>query len=369
MDILFLSHTYWDSVFRVSSHHLATQMVAAGHHVFYISTPISPWHALKYGALKERFRRTGQLIERSEQFASLVPLTPVPAGIFLHGERDVAFCNSGRFSTAYGARLGKTYDLIFVDDPKLAGLLPYLSWRKLIYRPTDVYARMGMKNWDVLERWILRHSNSIIATAAPVADFLRAHFETRLPTLVQVNGVDLDLFRKPQPRPPEFFENGRKRCVYVGALDFRFDFDALHTLAMHYRDIDFFVIGPFPTEKVTDQKPQKNLHWLGPRAHHAVPAYLQHADIGLLPLAPIQANAGRSPMKIYEYLAAGLPVVALETDELARRNTSGVFTYRDKADLIAIFARALGAARGNHVDETFSWPVIARRVLEFATAS
>src|SRR5690606_33157999 len=120
------------------------------------------------------------------------------------------------------------------------------------------------------EGWILRHADRIVATAGPVADFLRAHFNTQLPTLVQVNGVDIELFRKPQPRPPEYSDNGRKRCVYVGAIDFRFDFAALDRLAGHYRDIDFFVIGPIAAETVAQQRRHPNLHWLGARAHPQV---------------------------------------------------------------------------------------------------
>ena len=94
--------------------------------------------------------------------------------------------------------------------------------------------------------------------------------------------------------------------------------------------------------------------------------YLQHADVGLLLLKQIPANAGRSPMKIYEYLAASLPVVSLETDELARRNTPRVFRYRDIDDLNVAFASALSSAKEVYVDETVSWKSITDRVLQFA---
>src|SRR5690606_27772905 len=141
-----------------------------------------------------------------------------------------------------------------------------------------------------LERWILQQCDRIIATAEPVASFLHNHFGATQPTLVEVNGVDLELFSQPQPRPVEY-EGLRKRCVYVGALDFRFDFDAVTRLATFHPELDFFIIGPVAPERVRGLSRHTNLRFLGSRPHSCLPAYLQHADIGLLPLAPIAANA------------------------------------------------------------------------------
>jgi glycosyltransferase involved in cell wall biosynthesis len=367
MKILFLSHTYWDSIFRVGSHHLAAQMAALGHQIFYVSTPISPLHYLKYKALKHKIRSAGHVREAAANLNTLVPVTPVPAGLLFARDADAAFCAGTLRSRRCSLQLRDTFDLVFIDDPKFAGLLPQLSWRRLIYRPTDVYSKMGLKNWQKLEGMILRQCDRIIATAEPVAKFLQSHFAAAQPAMVQVNGVDAELFSTPQPAPTEYRNNGRKRCVYVGALDFRFDFDALQQLVRSHPQVDFYIIGP-----CTDDQKQRysaglpNIIFLGSRTYKSVPAYLQHADVGLLPLSRIPANAGRSPMKIFEYLAAGLPVVALETEELARRNTPRVFRYRDDADLNMAFIQALDSPKQIYIDESVSWKSITDRVLQFA---
>lgn len=57
MKILFLSHTYWDSKFRVGSHQLANQYLKNGHEVYYISSPLSFFHLLKNDYdIKKRFK-------------------------------------------------------------------------------------------------------------------------------------------------------------------------------------------------------------------------------------------------------------------------------------------------------------------------
>jgi glycosyltransferase involved in cell wall biosynthesis len=84
-------------------------------------------------------------------------------------------------------------------------------------------------------------------------------------------------------------------------------------------DIEFIIIGGGPDCATIAASPLRNLRLLGPRPYAMLPAYLQHAHAGILPLNDHPANAGRSPMKLYEYAAAGLPVLATRTPELVRR--------------------------------------------------
>ena len=62
-----------------------------------------------------------------------------------------------------------------------------------------------------------------------------------------------------------------------------------------------------------------NLHLLGRRPYGELPCYLQHADVGLIPFDVanhMELVNSIHPLKLYEYLACGLPVVAVEWEEL-----------------------------------------------------
>lgn len=364
MKILFLSHTYWDSLYRVGSHHLATQLAASGHSVLYISTPISPVHYLKFPALKARIRCAGKLQNALPNLHTYVPFTPVPCGLVVRSGFDVAFPTGGALRRVC-AQLGiDKFDLVLVDDPKLLGILRHVRYDKLVYRPTDIYSQMGLKNWRALEAHLLRHCDAVVATSGPVLSFLNETFAAKKPGMVLVNGVDFELFAQPQPRPAEYTSE-RKRCVYVGILDFRFDFDALYALASARSQVDFYIIGLGEAQQIERFKTLPNVFFLGSRPYTSVPAYLQHADVGLLPLRPIAANMGRSPMKLYEYLAAGVPVLALQTDELRRRNTRRVFCYSDSDDLVAAFDAALQEPRESYFEPELAWSRISQNMLSF----
>jgi len=122
------------------------------------------------------------------------------------------------------------------------------------------------------------------------------------------------------------------RLVYAGALDSRFDAAAARALALALPDASIVLIGP-AEDGVRAALEQggvlANLHLLGPRPYANLPGYFQNADAGLILLNDHPANGGRSPMKLYEYAAAGLPVVSRATREIARRGNRFVFLYDD----------------------------------------
>ena len=365
MKILFLSHTYWESLYRVGSHHLASSLANAGHTILYISTSVSLLHYLKYTAIKQRMQLAGKLTRVNDNLHTYIPRTLIPCGLLVHENFDWAFPLGDEMRRLCEQLSIDEFDLVLVDDPKLMGLLRHVRYKKLVYRPTDIYSQMGLKNWRLLESNLLRQCDAVVATSGPVLKFINEAFDNRKPGLVLVNGVDYDLFSHIQSPPPEYVDNGRKRCVYVGILDFRFDFDLLHQLATARPDVDFFVIGLGEATALTRFNAMSNVFVLGARPYAKVPAYLQHADVGLLPLCAIKANMGRSPMKLYEYLASGIPVVALCTDEIKRRNIPRVFCYQNQEDVLNVFDTALSEPKQSYFEAELAWSTISKNILNF----
>jgi glycosyltransferase involved in cell wall biosynthesis len=133
------------------------------------------------------------------------------------------------------------------------------------------------------------------------------------------NGVDFDHFAAPRAdAPPEYDRLQRPIAVYAGALAPWFDFKLVQGMARRFPGVSFVLIGPEGYAR-TRLNGQKNLHLLGPRPYEGLPAYLQHADVGLIPF-DVNGHADLihrvQPLKLYEYLACGLPVVARDWEEL-----------------------------------------------------
>ena len=84
--------------------------------------------------------------------------------------------------------------------------------------------------------------------------------------------------------------------------------------------------------------PPPNLHFLGLRAQRDVPAYLAAADVALIPWKVSAITEATSPLKLYEYLAMQLPVVAPDLPPL--HGVPFVLHTRDADDFVAKVAEA-----------------------------
>jgi len=116
--------------------------------------------------------------------------------------------------------------------------------------------------------------------------------------------IPADLQKIPQPR-----------IGYVGVLsDFKVDFILLRDLAERKPQWHFVLIGEEregqSSPVVQHLRTLANVHFLGYRAYHVLPDYLRGFDVALLPTLLNDYTRAMFPMKYFEYLAAGLPIVS-----------------------------------------------------------
>jgi len=125
----------------------------------------------------------------------------------------------------------------------------------------------------------------------------------------------MDRFCVPQPYPPEYETLSRPIAVYVGAIHNWFDIDLLLETARLRDDVSFILIGQayIPLKEITALP---NVQFLSTRPPELVPAYLQHADVGLIPFVRSPLTNAINPLKMYEYMASGLPVISTDLVEI-----------------------------------------------------
>ncbi len=114
----------------------------------------------------------------------------------------------------------------------------------------------------------------------------------------------------------------RPRIVFTGAIvATKLDVPLLAALARARPEWSFALVGPVgpgdPRTDVSALRQLPNIHLLGPRTYTQLPDVLRAADAGLIPYARNSITESVFPMKVYEYLAAGLPVVATPLPALA----------------------------------------------------
>lgn len=194
-----------------------------------------------------------------------------------------------------------------------------------------------------------------------VSDGMRATFaELGLPSVVVGNGVDLDAFAG-EPAAPDGLPDA-PFAVYVGAIEGRVDLGLLEAVAA--TGLATVVAGP--ADGATAERLRRGpLLWLGPVSTDLVPGLLHRAAVGLVPHHVGPLTATMDPMKVLEYLAAGLPVVSTPVDlppDVAARVERVAPT-----DLASAAARAATRAREIGPDPVVSgrdWSAVARTLLD-----
>lgn len=131
------------------------------------------------------------------------------------------------------------------------------------------------------------------------------------------NGVSDEWFRVPSrlPEPADLSFIPRPRVIMVGVYEFWVDYPKLWQLARIMPEVNFVMVGPVRII-LPDNKPE-NVHFIGKRPHNLIPAYLRNSDVGLSIFARTTFTEYVNLIKLYEYLAMGLPAVSTAHRELA----------------------------------------------------
>jgi glycosyltransferase involved in cell wall biosynthesis len=386
MKVVFGSHTFFSPVFVVGSHHLARAAARSGHSVWHVSSAFSLLH-LPFALARQDYRARARLAGTDGRAVEpnlweSVPLTLAPWPLWRRAaERwpewpraatpEAGYLLSVRSLRRQAKRLGfERPDLLLIDEPRMASLIPLLEPRVTIYRPTDVYRDLkGDPSLVGVEQRLLPQVDGVIGTSAVVLEHVQS-LRQGVPSLLLENGVDVDHFATPRPEPPELAGLAHPRAIYVGALDHRFDDALLQAAARENPAISFIVIGGAEARR----GPLPNIHQLGRRTYEDVPAYLQHSDMAVMPLTAVPANEGRSPMKIFEFGAAGLSVVASSSAELRRRALPFVHLAQSPEEFSAACRQVAGQERGQHGEVArrsaaeHAWQGKAKRLFDFVSS-
>jgi GT2 family glycosyltransferase len=198
----------------------------------------------------------------------------------------------------------------------------------------------------------LEEADAVFAVSQPLLEDVRRR---RADAVYLPNGVEFARFAaSPDPDvvPEEIVRarlRGRPAAGYVGALARWVDSDLLAALSALRPDWDFFVVGEAlddSFDRFQTARPA-NLHLIGARPYPTMPSILSAFDAGLIPFRVGPEGANASPIKLYEYLAAGLPVLATPIPECE------LVPEVEVASSAAGFSDLLDRARGSRRSEEF----------------
>jgi glycosyltransferase involved in cell wall biosynthesis len=218
----------------------------------------------------------------------------------------------------------------------------------------------------------LEYHNILLRRAAVVITSSRVLQEQLLPvrpdTLLVPNGVWPEDFAglARQPRDAE-----ATPCVgYAGALADWIDFDLLQDVAVALPDWQFRLAGPCtqPAELEALLTACPNVTHLGTLSYEELPGFYSSIDVGIVPFRLNEITHKVSPIKMFEYLAAGRPVVATAMHEIIDEPCVLIAERSDFANAIraamALRAQSDFVERALEVAQAASWANRAETVLQ-----
>jgi glycosyltransferase involved in cell wall biosynthesis len=264
-------------------------------------------------------------------------------------------------------RLGMCDPILWSFVPQAEVLLDRLRPSKVLYYVDDDHAAkkgIDAASFHAAEERFARRADAILASAPELAQRMRAlnanvHYapnvaDTRMFARALRDGpVDPALAALPGPR-----------IVFVGAIVAnKLDLDLIAEVSRLRPEWSFAFVGPVgPGDPHTDVGALRglpNVHLLGHRPYAALPEVLRGAGVAWLPYLTDGEMRSVFPMKTYEYLAAGAPVVSTPLPALA--DVDEVAKAPDAAGVVALLEAALTgddpgarAARSARA-QAFSW--------------
>lgn len=319
--IIITSAHYFHSPIQIGNHHFARLFARHGYEVLFLSTPITPFHKFSadqdaYKIRKENHRKGGV---KENNIISYVPASIVtPRNMPLFSSKWTLW-NWDYFSYPSLSKkideLGfSDVDVIWMESLIFAPILKKVSYKKMICRIADDL--LGFDNVSdktfTNELQVLKQADHIFFSSSVVMEKYRPLFKENSLAYIE-NGMDVNNFvRKSYQVPEEYNTIPSPRVIYVGSIENWFDETLVEKCAKALKDVNFIIIGP-GTAKLEQLKILENVHLLGPKTFDTLPNYLYYSDVGIIPFETKKNKTlidGVNPLKLYEYMACGLPVVS-----------------------------------------------------------
>lgn len=228
-------------------------------------------------------------------------------------------------------RLGFKNPINWVFNPAAAVIAGKLGEELLIYQCVDEYSAFsGVQAQAILnlEEELLRKADLTIVSA----DLLLQSKRKINPNTVLVrHGVDFSHFCKALDTgtkiPEEIAKLPRPIIGFFGLVADWVDVELMADVAKRYPNGSLVVLGKTTTDVSCLELP--NVHMLGRKSYSDLPAYCKGFDVALNPFRINELTLNANPLKIREYLAAGLPVIATDIPEVAVLNMCRIGKNRE----------------------------------------
>ncbi len=179
-------------------------------------------------------------------------------------------------------------------------------------------------NVEKIHNYVINNVNNafVVTTADSLYEDMLKKRKTDKNLVFACNGVNIEDFQKLnkkvvlEDRFKEVIKKG-KVIGYYGALASWFDYDLVKYIAKKRPEYNIVLIGAkydtsFDKENLNEYE---NIHYFEPKKYYELPYYAKHFDVCTLPFVLNEITYSTNPIKIFEYMAMGKPIVSTDLKE------------------------------------------------------
>lgn len=229
--------------------------------------------------------------------------------------------------------------IALIQHPFWFSIAQGIEWSRLVYDCLDHHAGFfaeGMADLVATERDLIRSASVVVASSTVLAD----EIEKIRPCILIRNGCDFERFSGTMKTT----NSSRPVIGYVGAIAEWFDMHLLVEVARMAPHWDFVLVGSAVGSDTGLARNVSNIQFRGEVPYPDVPSIVASFDVCLIPFKISPLTLATNPVKVYEYLAAGRPVVATPLPELFPLREFDVFTATTPDGFVRAIENALACA-------------------------
>ncbi|WP_149707145.1 GumK N-terminal domain-containing glycosyltransferase [Campylobacter concisus] len=343
--ILWCGNSYYGSPFKVGCNYYSELLAKEGNKVLFIAPPVSPFHNKINEATRLAQSKKG-VHKIFENYFIYTPFTLIPPFKKLPSQFYWIIKIWHIFTLPNFKNMLKNYDFLNVDTLVIDNfvfipLINIIKYKKLVVRVTDRLEGFGVGAAAIkAEEYLIKKADKVIYTSSNLKNYIEKFNKS---CFYVPNGVDFNKFQKKYDKPDFFCTIAKPVAVYVGAIESWFDFDLLDYVADELKDVHFLIIGAvkFKPDNFDQIQSRENITFYGKVNNDLIASFLQFSDVGIIPFRlDMDLVHSISPLKLYEYSAAGLHTVATKWRELEQLNSPALLAG-SKEDFVTCLKKAV----------------------------
>ena len=317
-DVIFVSLENWDEVWRRNQFlcdALATRFPAS--RILFVGPPRDVSSSLRRGQLGALATPGTWTVPEHPNITVTRPLKWLPNSLTA-GQR----CNERlavRHVRRVARRLGLASPLLWLNPHHAVSMVGHLGERAVLYDITDDWTQLDQSSREA--RLIASQDADLCRRADAVIVCSEKLFQSKRPLAPSLhlipNGVHLAHYAtvgdRTRPLPPEAAAWPRPVLGYTGTVHAsRVDVELVEKLARRFSSGTLALVGPdfLPREVTARLDALGNVRRVPPVPYARVPEYMRAFDVCIVPHRVSSFTESLNPIKLWEYLAAGLPIVS-----------------------------------------------------------